>query len=196
MHIRIIYLSFIVFISTICQGQKESGKLYFKEIGWTITLPEGYNVLDSTVEAATLSRGKKAIEESNNLQFDVSDLKTLVSASKSQFNYFSSTITPFDALEDGDYQENNQEAKDIMFVTFTDQIPNAKIDSLSTSTIIDGLSFDKFQLKILLVNDITMTMIMLNRIHKNYDFGITYLYLDETTRGEIENMLFTSKFEK
>ncbi len=39
-----------------------------------------------------------------------------------------------------------------------------------------------------------MTMIILSKLYKGYDFGITYLYLDDETKMEIEKMLSESKF--
>lgn len=196
MHIRIICLTFFMLITTLCNAQQESVTFTYKEVGWTITLPKGYTVIDSATEAASLKTGKKIMEESNGVQIDVSGLRTLISASKNQFSYFNATITPFDPKEDGNYEENNQVLKDAMFKTFTDQIPGGNIDSSSTNTMIDGIRFDKFQIKIPIGDNTVMTMIMLSRLHKKYDFGITYLYLDATTKLEIETMLHTSKFIK
>ena len=196
MYIRIILVFFTVFICTICNAQKESKKFTFKEVGWTITLPASYEVIDSTVDAAIISKGKKAIEESNDIEVDMSQTKTLISASKSQFNYFDATITAFDAHEDGDYQELNQSVKDALFTTFEDQIHNAKMDSSTSTIIIDGIIFDKFQIKIVMGENSIMNMILLSRLRNGFDFGISYLYLDEVTKQEIEHMLNTSKFEK
>ena len=196
MYIRIILVFFTVFICTICNAQKESKKFTFKEVGWTITLPASYEVIDSTVDAAIISKGKKAIEESNDIEVDMSQTKTLISASKSQFNYFDATITAFDAQEDGDYQELNQSVKDALFTTFEDQIPNVKMDSSTTTITIDGIIFDKFQIKIVMGENSIMNMILLSRLRNGFDFGISYLYLDEVTKQEIEHMLNTSKFEK
>lgn len=39
-------------------------------------------------------------------------------------------------------------------------------------------------------------MILLTKLYKGYDFGITYLYLDDKTKEQIDTMLHRSKFQK
>lgn len=196
MHIRIIFVLISAFACTFCNAQQQNRKFTFKEVGWTITLPAGYEVMDSSTNAAFISKGKKAVEESNDMELDISQMRTLISASKSQFNYFDATITSYDAQEDGNYEELNQGINDVLFKTFEDKMPNQKIDSSTTTTTIDGLIFDKFQIKIPLGEGMIMNMILLSRLRNGFDFGISYLYLDETTKQEIEHMLSTSEFEK
>src|SRR5205085_795185 len=88
------------FILPICA--QETGKEYFfKEIGWTITLPQDFKTLDSSENERINKRGLKAIEESNEITADIIQLKTLIAASKDVYNYFNSTIRRFDPDKEG-----------------------------------------------------------------------------------------------
>jgi len=182
-------------ITPICAQQTD--KIYFfKEIGWTITLPSDFKALDSIENAKKNERGLKAIEESNEIKADITELKTLIAASKDTYNYFNSTITPFDPKVDGPYDSTNKIVKDMVYKTFLDNMPNAKIDSVTTEETIDGLFFDKFHVTITIKENFILNMFLLSKYYKGYDFGISYLYLDVKTKEQIETMLKNSKFKK
>lgn len=193
---RTLILICAFFLLTHASAQ-QIGKIYFfKEIGWTITLPSDFKTLDSIEDAERNERGLKAIEESNEIKADITELKTLIAASKNVYNYFNSTITPFDPKKDGDYDSSSKTVKDMVYKTFLDKMPTAKIDSVTTSEVIDGLLFDKFHVTIIIKENFIMNMFLLSKYYKGYDFGISYLYLDEKTKEQIETMLKTSKFNK
>jgi hypothetical protein len=140
-------------------------------------------------------RGKKAMDEANNTNIDASTTKTLITAMKGN-NYFSSTLTPFDPKKDGDYAAANLQVKDMLFKTFSGKMPDATIDSSSTSVVLDGLQFDKFHIGIMMDHKTIFHMFLLTRLYRGYDFGISYLYIDDVTKGEIESILASSRFEK
>jgi hypothetical protein len=74
-------------------------------------------------------------------------------------------------------------------------MPDAKLDSSSTKITIDGLEFDKFSV-LIKVKDLTLTVVLIGKLYKGYDFGISYLYMDEQTRDQIEASIRNSKFRK
>ncbi len=192
---RIIPIVVVVFVCNICHAQQ--GRLFtFKEVGWTMTLPPDFELIDSVGNEKMKDRGKEAMEQSNDVTIDMSQTKTLISALKNKYNYFNSTITPYDVKKDGSYEEANRSVKDILYKTFADKMPDASIDSSSTTTIIDGISFEKFRIVLKVGDKLLFNMILLSKLYRNFDFGISYLYLDETTKQEMENILSTSKFRK
>ena len=190
---RIISILFLVFAYNICLGQ-QGRRLTFKEVGWTITLPPDFDIIDSAGNEAMNSKGKKAMEESNDVKIDISEMKTLICALKNKYNYFNATITPYDVTKEGDYGEAGRAVKDMLYKTFADKMPDAVIDSSSSATTIDGLSFDKFRIVLKVDDKLLFNMILLSKLYKKFDFGISYLYLDEPTKLEMENILNTSKF--
>ena len=184
------------FIMTPAWSQDTGKRYFFEEIGWTITLPSNFKPLDSIENAKTNERGLKAIQESNGLTVDMTQLKTLIAAHKDAYNYFNSTIRPFNSKVEGTYDSASKVVKDMMYKTFLDNMPSAKIDSVTTNETIDGVLFDKFHVTITLTGNFIMNMILLSKYYKGYDFGISYLYLDEKTKEQIELMLKNSKFKK
>lgn len=185
----------IIFFVPSLKAQDSITKYYFKKIGWTIELPGTFKLLDSVQNAASFKRGEKAMEKTLEMDIDVSETKTLISAKK-KMNYFNATLTPFNPLKDGSYAEANKLVKEVVFNTMKNSSPKAKIDSVSSKITIDGLNFEKFSVTIELTPAFTMTMIILSKLYNGFDFGITYVYNDAKTREEIEQMLRNSKFSK
>ena len=72
----------------------------------------------------------------------------------------------------------------------------ATIDTLAGKQIIDGVSFDKYHIIIKKNGKTIFNMLLLSKLYKGFDFGISYLYLDDRTRAQIESMLEQSKFSK
>ena len=74
-------------------------------------------------------------------------------------------------------------------------MPNAKLDTSSRKINIDGLEFDKFNISIK-IDELPLTVVMIFKLYKGYDFGISYLYMDEETQKQIEASISSSKFRK
>lgn len=192
---RIITFLLLLTLSIPALAQDSTKRYTFKEIGWTITLPDEFTVMDSVQNRKSMEKGVKAIEESNGVIADISEVITLFSATKNTFQYLTSTLTPYDPKKDGDYKQAIRDLKEITYSTFRDQMPDAVLDSSSSIMTIDGLGFDKFRIGIKLKN-LTMTMVLIGRLYKGYDFGISYLYTEEKTREQIEASIRNSKFRK
>lgn len=192
---RIITFLLLLTLSTQALAQDSTKRYTFKEIGWTITLPDGFTEMDQDENRKKIEKGKKIMEESNDIGVDVSKLKTLFSATKSPSEYFTATITPYVPEKDGDYAKGIKKVKELTYNTFKNQMPNVELDSFSLKMTIDGLTFDKFNV-ILKVKDLNLTLVFISKLYKGYDFGISYLYLDEKTKEQIEASINGSKFRK
>lgn len=177
-------------------AQQIDRKYTFKEVGWSFALPANFKAIDSFDNAQRMERGKEAIEQANDMKADVSQTRTLISATKDTYNYFSSTITPFDPKKDGDYKAANRSVRDMIYKTFVERMPDAILDSSTTTMTIDGLTFDKFRVTVSMKEKVLFNMFLLTKLYKGYDFGISYLYLDEETKEQIDAMLKGSKFTK
>lgn len=192
---RTLIFLLLLTLTTQAQAQDSTKRYTFKEIGWTITLPAEFTEIDPAESKERVERGKKLIEESNDIVTDISALKTLFTATKNTFQYLSSTIEPFDSKKDGDYKLASKKVKDIAFNTLKDKMPDAQIDSVTEKLTIDGLIFDKFIITIK-IKDQILTMVLIGKLYKGYDFGISYLYMDEETQKQIEASIRNSKFRK
>lgn len=186
----------ILLLSNHLLSQEIDKKYSFRQVGWTITLPNDFTVIDSHDNSIRMERGKRAIEDANDVKADISTTVTLISATKNTYNYFNSTITPFDSTIDGNYLALNKDLKNMVYKTMYEKMPEGKIDSTTTTQTIDGITFDKFSLNINIPGKTSFMMILLTKLYKGYDFGITYLFLDDKIRNQIDTMLKNSKFEK
>ena len=191
---KIILICFFLFLESFTYAQKPV-VYYFSEIGLTMYIPSDFNVIDAAKNEAINQHGQKLMEDANHMKVDVSETKTLIAARKSEKDYFNVTITPFDPKKDGSIDESNANVNRILFKTFHDKLPDAKIDTASGVKIVGGKSFSEFRLKILIRNT-TMYMYLLSKLYKGYDLGISYLYTDEPTKKQIASTLDSFKFDK
>lgn len=193
---RTLILTFILLLPNCLLSQQSDNKYNFRQVSWTITLPHDFTVIAASDDSARMERGKKAIEDANGIKADISTTTTLISATKNTYNYFNSTITPFDSTKDGNYLATNKELKNMVYRTMLQKMPDGKIDSMTTTQVIDGLAFDRYSLTVNIPAKATFSMILLTKFYKGYSFGITYVYLDDKTREQIDTMLKNSKFDK
>jgi hypothetical protein len=185
---------FFVFKSSLAQ---ESDKKYtFKEVGWTLTIPADFKVLDSTENALMVEQGLKVIGETNEMKAGPSKTRYLISATKNATNYFCSTITVFGSGKESNYKVFNQSVNDLLYNSFLGINPDAKIDTFSTEEKIDGLTFAKFHLTVSIDTSTLFNLFLVSKHYMGYALSISYLYSDDKTKEQIEAMLRNSKFTK
>jgi hypothetical protein len=193
---KIFILPVILFLGYTCTAQQQQKIYSFKQIGWTVELPADFLVIDSAENTARMERGAKAMEDANDIKADISETITLIGATKNKYNYFNAAIEPFDSKGNISWKTSNQQLKELLYKTFAEKMKDAKIDSASNNEVIDGLSFDKFRITVTIDDKVLFNSFLLSKLYKGYDFGISYLYLDERTKDQIESMLRNSKFSK
>ena len=171
---------------------------FFSEVGLTLYIPPDFKVLDAAQNDALTKKGVKMMADANNMSgADISQLKTLIAARKTKFDYFNVTITTYNAKRDGPYPALTKEANNMFYHTFQEKLPDAKIDSSTNmNRNIGGLVFSEYHLKIVVNANMTINMFVLSKNYKGYDFGITYMYVDDVTKKQMEGILQSCKFRK
>lgn len=188
--------AFLLIFTLVSAAQDTTRTYTFKEVGWTVKLPAGFKELTAAEDAAKNQRGKEMMEDVADAKMDISEMKTLFAATKNTHNYINATITPYDLDKDGDWNASVEAVKELLYRTFEEKMPDAKLDSASSMVTIDGIQFDKFKVTVTLNNKMAFTMFMLAKFYKGYNFGITYLCLDDKTLRDVEAVLNGSKFKK
>ena len=122
--------------------------------------------------------------------------KTLFVLQYDQMNYFESNTQPYDEIADGNYLETSQEVNKIAFGTFESQMPAAKLDSASSTTVIDGLTFQTFKVNIQLPNKKILKWTMYNRLFKDRELTVNIMAVDVEKEKELLKAWTNSKFEK
>jgi hypothetical protein len=184
----------LLLIPRLSPAQQAGTTYIFKAVGWTMTLPPEFKIVDSAKNANLKETGRKIIADANNINLDISSTRILIAAMKAPRNSFSAAIIPFDPKKDGPYSAVRRRVKEVLYKTFVEKIPDGKIDSSSTNITIDGLAFYKFQVVGTLKGKTLFHMVLLSKDYKGYDFGISYLYVDDATRDQVETILRTCKF--
>jgi uncharacterized surface anchored protein len=88
-------------LTTQALAQDSTKRYTFKEVGWTITIPADFKEMDSVQNRRSMEKGIKVLEESADVIADISEVKTLFTATKNTFQYFTATLTPFDPQKTG-----------------------------------------------------------------------------------------------
>ncbi len=167
-----------------------------EEIGWSIEIPEDWTVIDKEQTKANNERGLKAIEETIDGKIDYSELRNLIGFQKNQFNLFQSTSEPFVEEYDGEWEENNDALKEIIYMTYINN--GIKTDSSATTIEkINGLDFKKFSFTIYSPNDeVILEQIMYSRFIEGYDFSVNINYNNEEDKDVMMNVWKNSRFKK
>src|SRR5204863_2540379 len=111
----------------------------FKQIGWTITLPSDFTLVDSITEIENI-KGSKMLEDVGGIKPDISQSKALLSATKGKTANFNVTISKSSAPNLNYWDSINSNVIRIFYKAMVNQAPNAKLDTLRTIEMIDGLA--------------------------------------------------------
>jgi len=182
------------FFLTTSYSQQESHDYFFREIGWTITLPYDFTLLDLNNYAMNIQGQTPDVEDASEMSADMMETQTMCIAIKDRFNHFNITITPFDTEVDGSWEKTNQSAKDQAYRTMTKIMGNEKLDTSTSIEYIDGLSFQKFQISATINGEEKVDMFLLSKWYKGYDFSMVALSINDETKKQIELMLRSSRF--
>jgi len=172
----------------------QDGNFQFNEIGWTISIPKNFKIQDSLRAVKEMRKGVRSIEKLMDTTDKDTETRMLFSANIGKFGMVSSTIKLH-----GDYVDSTnslQILKNILFVTTTKLISKAIFDSISSSMIIDDVTFDKFEVNTVRKGKVVFSEVLLYTMYKGYDLCISYTYTDDKMKQEIETVLTNSHFIK
>jgi hypothetical protein len=190
---RALLLIGLFFLFMPAYSQKADQNYFFQDIGWTITLPLDFALLDLN-DYSMNNDLEQETEDADDMMTDVAATQTMIVAIKDRFNYFNITITPFDTDEEKAWMKATQSFKEQVYKNMTKNIGKGQIDSTSSIEFIDGLAFDKFHISMTTSKGVQLDMFLLAKLYKGFDFAITYLSLNDETKKTIELMLKSSRF--
>lgn len=172
------------------------GKIYTcREIGWEVTIPDGWKIIDIEQTEATNQKGLDMLEETLDQEIDDSGLRNLISLKKNQFNIFQSTMEPFELEYEGEWEENNAFLKEILYDTYANQ--GIHTDStITTIEKIDGVDFQTYTFTIYgPQGDVILNQIMYSSHINGLDFGVNINYNNDKDRDELLSMFRNSTFK-
>lgn len=189
------FLVTILLLFQNCSGQKTDTKFYDKDFKWSIQIPKDFTKVSAKEWAEKQQKGENALEKTTGEEV-INEAKTIFVFKTDDMNYFEANYQPFDVDIDGDYRENNRNVNHALYQTFKDNIPNARIDTLSSTEKIDNLFFYKRETKIYLPNNQILDIIMYNRLFDKKEFTVNIMFMDPKRGKEMIDAWKNSKFEK
>ena len=195
MKIPQITLLFLILKTSICIGQiqSEPEKIKVEEFNWSIQIPEGFQAIKKEEWNKNIELGQNAIEETFGQEIE-NQAVTIFSYQKGRFNNLEANWQPFDPEIDGKYDETYSAVNQILFETYNNQMPGAKLDSVSSIQKISGLEFKTFEIRILFPNGIIMKTIGFSRLFNKKEFTVNLIYVDEKIGEEMLKSFKNSEF--
>ena len=174
------------------------GKTYHSDaVGWTIEIPEGYAVTLMEDKEESFDRAVDAMGETISEEADLGAIQHLIGFQKGVFNQLQSNIEPYVEEYEGQWMEEHVMLKDYLYELFTSK--GIKIDSSSSTEMIDGLEFQVLKHAMYAPDDPEKVMLYNNsysRIINGYTLSVTIGYNDEQHKKELLTAWRNSKFEK
>ena len=165
------------------------------EVGWTMTVPEGWEIISKDQLDKNMKNGQDIIAESSTVNLNYDGLTHLINFKKDDYNQFMSTMEPFELEYAGEWEENNQMVYDFLYETYTFQ--GIEIDTSSRTTQLDGLLFQVFSITLYTPDgSILIYEDMYGRFINGYDFSVILTYNNTDDKVLLEHVLRQSKFTK
>lgn len=100
---------------------KISGGVYTNaDLGWSMKIPDGWQVKNQADIAALTKKGLDAMQKSVDGPIEAEDNAELLFLELDKFNRFTSTAKPFDPAMDGSYAESQELLEQLILKTYAD----------------------------------------------------------------------------
>lgn len=172
-------------------GQVKDEFYHCAEIGWTMRIPAGWEVLSSDEKEAINDKGFDAI--SQQAKFTIDSLKNLIAFKKDPFNSFLSTIERAEEEYPGQYAENCKALNALLYDTFVAQ--GVQVDTASGMEHIQGKGFYLLSTRVHGPDGkVILEQRSYSRLVNGYDHGVTLSYNNNADRDTLESVWRASAF--
>lgn len=176
------------------EGKIKGTTYHSDDIGWTISIPEGWTVVSEDQAEAGDQKGKEALEKATGQQFDMKNLKHLISFQKDQANTFAATTEPFKEETPGEYTEHKHALNGMIYQTYANE--GIATDTSSGSETIGGLEFNTFYITIRDADGKELlNQILYSRLINDYDFVVNLNYNNPADKATMADAFKASTFE-
>ena len=193
--ISIFSATFLLLTFCKAQDKTDSTVFYNKEFKWRITIPVGFDTISSAEMAILQNRGKVALEKTAGRKVKDNTKKLCVFRS-GQSNSFECSTQPYEVKKQGSYIKTCDEVNKLLYKTFELQMPGVKIDSSCSTIVVNGLTFQSFNLAATLPNQITLHVYTYSRLFEKREFAVSIIAIDREKEKQLLNAWLNSKFEK
>lgn len=176
------------------QSKSELNTVKVEEFNWTVNIPENFEPTNKSEWNRITKKGEDAIEKTFGQEIDNQAI-TIFTYNNGRFNSFEANWQPYNIEIDGDYLETYSEVNKILYQAFETQIPNAKLNSISSTQKISGLEFQRFEIIIDFPNGIKMKTIGFSRLFEKKELTMNITYVDEEIGKKMLSAFVNSNFK-
>lgn len=207
-----LYILLAMFSIISCKTEKKEKTLYEKrkelkygelsadnvyhvdEIGWTTTIPDGWEIVTQQEMGKLKKKGADAIEEAFETEIDYSDVQDLLSVKKDKINSFMSNMQKMNNTRDGNFDERVKTMYDA--IRYSYQSKNVQMEEAVGAIRIDGIMFDRLEIKILSPdkNKTILNQEIFIALINGYDLTMIINYNNEKDKDDLLEMVIGSKF--
>ncbi len=181
--------------SQIDEGLLSENSYVSDEIGWSMTMPEGWELLSRKQVDFYENMGADLLSETAGEEISYAGLKNLLHFQKDRFNIFQSTSEPFALEYEGEWEENNEALKQLLLQTYADQGIHAKVTETQKEEV-GGVVFETYTFSLFAPNgEVIIRQIMYSTLRNGYDFGVNITYNKDESRDVMLEAWRESVFE-
>jgi hypothetical protein len=169
---------------------------YNKDFDWTIYIPAGFTEVPAEEWAKMQNKGLNAMEKTVGGNVDLVENKNIFVYRNGRSNYFEANQQGFDSSTDGNYMEIFHAISDVTYSTLYEQTGGASIDTSFGVETIDGLEFQRFQLKMQLKSDVYYHVLMFSHLFGKKEFAVNIMYVENKIGQQMLDAFRQSKFGK
>lgn len=174
-------------------GQEKLSATHFYSIAfkWKITIPAGFEAVSAEQQKQTSERGKKALEQVNGEEIE-DNVKPVFFFRSGQLSTIEANYQETNITED--YSKVFKDANDIVYQSFRQQLPNARLDSSYSTELIDGKLFHVFNAGIELDNDMKISISLYGRLFGTKNLSVNIMTVSNDKRRLLLDAWRNSKF--
>lgn len=181
--------------SVVAQKRSEGQTRFYKTVGWTITIPTGWTIIEPAESADKHTQGKKLIEESAHGKFYPLQITHLANFRKNEANKFRSNMEPFQPEQYPDLREQVQFTKKLLCRTY--EVQGVRFDSTATEAVrISGKDF--YHYSFVLYNadyEVALKQEIYCRKVKDHVLNVMIVYNDDAAYKEMLRAWQSSTFQ-
>lgn len=164
------------------------------ELGWTVTIPKGWDVISKEQQQDDVERGLAMVKESVGEQIDASGIKHLISFQKDDFNLFRSTSETMVLDYAEEWNDIQSSMKQLIYRTFVDH--GIECDTSSNKEQIDGVDFNVFHTKIYSNGEVILYQDIYTTYLQGQNFSVNLNYNSEANKKAMMDAWQASTFKE
>jgi hypothetical protein len=191
-----LFLVLLIFVATTLNAQVAGEEYTVEEFGWTMTIPEGFEVVAPKDWEKHRYNGLEIIEDYINEDLDeaLNITEVIYVINSGDHNVLEVNKQPYDTAIDGDPVENDKFLAEVLSEAFKQKIPDAIIETKFSSEELNGKLFRKTTM-VLKKDKFQFVSYMYSKIFDDTELTINIMYINPLKGMQMVKALKASTFK-